>query len=214
MNDIICRLDNIQKIYQDKVVFNQFSLEIKKGDFLCIAGPSGSGKSTLLNLIGMFEQPDHGTIELFGRPAPKISSRAGKELLRNKIFYIFQNYALIDDKSIRYNMSIPLLYSRLKKEAKLQAMKAALESVGLSLPLDKRIYQLSGGEQQRVAIARAFLRDFELILADEPTGSLDADNKKLIMDILKDFQQNGKTIIIVSHDQEIIDYCPKVVYLK
>ncbi|MBD5134748.1 MAG: putative bacteriocin export ABC transporter [Lachnospiraceae bacterium] len=212
--ETICKLEKVQKSFQDKIVFKDFSMEVKKGDFVCLAGPSGSGKSTILNLIGMFEQADGGKIELFGESLPHMTSRKGKEIMRDKIFYIFQNFALVDDKSIYYNLSIPLIYSKKSKQEKQKEMQNALESVGLQLPLSKKIYQLSGGEQQRVAIARAFLRNFELILADEPTGSLDSGNKRLIMNILKQFNKEGKTIIMVSHDEEIINDCLKVVRLS
>lgn len=211
--EIVCKLENVQKKFQDKTVFDDFSMEIEKGDFVCLAGPSGSGKSTVLNLIGMFEEPDRGNIELFGEPLPKMASRRGRAIMRDAVFYIFQNYALVDDRSISYNLSIPLLYSGKSRREKQKEMQKALAAVGLSLPLDRKICQLSGGEQQRVAIARAFLRKFELILADEPTGSLDAGNRRLIMDILRRFHQEGKTVIMVSHDEEIIKSCPKVVRL-
>ena len=211
--ETVCNLKNVKKSFQDKIVFDDFSMEVKRGEFVCLAGPSGSGKSTILNLIGMFEQPDSGNIELFGEELPKMTSRKGKRIMRERIFYIFQNFALIDDKSIGYNLSIPLIYSSKSKEEKNKEMKRALESVGLNLQLNKKIYQLSGGEQQRVAIARAFLREFDIILADEPTGSLDAGNKKLIMNILKKFNDDGKTIIMVSHDEDIINNCSKVVRL-
>ena len=176
--EIICKLENIKKSFQNNVVFEDFSMKVNRGDFICLAGASGSGKSTILNLIGMFEQPDSGSIELFGEKQPKMTSRKGKEMMKNKIFYIFQNYALVDDKSIEYNLNIPMIYSEKGKKEKREEMKKALKSVGLSLDLDKKIYQLSGGEQQRVAIARAFLRDFELILADEPTGAVEIVQQK------------------------------------
>ena len=211
--ETVCKLEKVKKSFQDKIVFDNFSMEIKKGEFVCLAGPSGSGKSTILNLIGMFEQPDSGNIELFGEKLPKMTSRKGKEIMRDRIFYIFQNFALIDDKSIDYNLNIPLIYSFKSAEEKNKEKKKALEAVGLNLPLNKKIYQLSGGEQQRVAIARAFLRKFDVILADEPTGSLDSGNKKLIMNILKKFNDEGKTIIMVSHDEDIINNCSKVIRL-
>ena len=171
--EIVCKLENVQKKFQDKTVFDDFSMEIEKGDFVCLAGPSGSGKSTVLNLIGMFEEPDRGNIELFGEPQPKMASRRGRAIMRDAVFYIFQNYALVDDRSISYNLSIPLLYSGKSRREKQKEMQKALAAVGLSLPLDRKICQLSGGEQQRVA----------------------------------------KTVIMVSHDEEIIKSCPKVVRL-
>lgn len=212
--ETICRMEHISKSFQDKMVLNDFSMEIKRGEFVCIAGPSGSGKSTILNLIGMFERPDAGQIELFQKPLPTLTSRQGKVLMREKLLYLFQNFALVEDKSIEYNLEIPMLHTRGSKEEKRQAKLAALEKVGLSLPLEKKIYQLSGGEQQRVAIARGFLKEFQLVLADEPTGSLDAVNRDMVIDILKKFNKDGKTVVLVSHDEDIINNCSRVIRLN
>ncbi|MFU0833970.1 MAG: Macrolide export ATP-binding/permease protein MacB [Oscillospiraceae bacterium] len=210
----ICQLDHIKKRFGENVVLNDFSLCVKPGEMLCIAGASGSGKSTILNIIGMFEKPDEGRIYLFDKPQPKLNSKKGRVLLQSKIFYLFQNYALVDDKSISYNLEIPLLMSKQSKKEKERLKRAALEKVGLSLPLSQKIYQLSGGEQQRVSVARGFLRAFDLILADEPTGSLDAGNRDAIFQILLQFNKEGKTVIIVSHDPYIIEHCQRVVRLE
>lgn len=211
--EIICKIEHISKKFDDKVVFQDFCLTIQRGDLLCISGVSGSGKSTLLNMIGMFDQPDKGTIELFGKRVEKLNKKEKRNLLRNKLFYLFQNYALVDDKSVDYNLKIPLIGQKLSKESKIQLKKEALERVNLDIALNKKIYQLSGGEQQRVALARGFLHNCELILADEPTGSLDSENRKAVMQILKLFHQEGKTVVIVSHDQYVLEQCEKVVYL-
>lgn len=212
--ETICRMEHIKKTFGEKTVLDDFSMEVHKGEFVCITGPSGSGKSTILNMIGMFERPDAGSIELFQKELPALTSREGKHLMRNKLLYLFQNYALVDQKSIEYNLEIPMLYRKDSKEEKKKAKLKALEQVGLSLPLEKKIYQLSGGEQQRVAIARGFLKEFELILADEPTGSLDAANRDMVMSILKQFNEQGKTIILVSHDEQIIESCSRVIRLN
>lgn len=211
---MICKLTDISKSYGEHVIFHGFNLEIEEGEMVCIKGASGSGKSTLLNLIGMFDVPDSGQIELFGKISPKINSREGRFLMREKIFYCFQNFALVDNESIRYNLSIPLLNRHISKKEKEQEVKMALQKVGLEKNPSEKIYCLSGGEQQRVAIARAFLKNYELVLADEPTGSLDAKNRDSIMDILTNFHEMGKTIIIVSHDAEVIKCCNRVVEIK
>ena len=200
----ICSIHDISKSFDNKKIFEDFSLHIDEGEMLCVAGVSGSGKSTLLNMVGMFEKPDSGTIELFGTQQKSINSKVGKYILRERIFYLFQNFALIDDKSIDYNLEIPLMNQKKTKKEKEQLKQDALSKVGLTLSLNKKIYQLSGGEQQRVSLARGFLRNFDMILADEPTGSLDSENKEIVMSILKQFHQEGKTIIIVSHDEYII----------
>lgn len=211
---MICKLTDISKSYGTHVIFNRLNLEIDAGEMVCIKGASGSGKSTLLNLIGMFDIPDSGKIELFGKISPKINSKDGRFLLREKIFYCFQNFALIDNESIRYNLNIPLMNKHLSKKEKEQKIKIALQKVGLEKNLNEKIYCLSGGEQQRVALARAFLKNYDLILADEPTGSLDAKNRDVIMDILTNFHEMGKTVIIVSHDQKVINRCNRVIEIK
>lgn len=208
---MICKLNDISKAYGSYVIFNGFNLEIDEGEMVCIKGASGSGKSTLLNLIGMFDVPDSGEIELFGKTSPKINSKDGRFLMREKIFYCFQNFALVDNESIRYNLNIPLINRHLSKKEKELNIKMALQKVGLDKNLDEKVYCLSGGEQQRVAIARAFLKNYDLVLADEPTGSLDADNRDAIMNILTDFHERGKTIVIVSHDQAVINRCNRVI---
>ena len=208
---MICKLNDISKAYGSYVIFNGFNLEIDEGEMVCIKGASGSGKSTLLNLIGMFDVPDSGEIELFGKTSPKINSKDGRFLMREKIFYCFQNFALVDNESIRYNLNIPLINRHLSKKEKELNIKMALQKVGLEKNLDEKVYCLSGGEQQRVAIARAFLKNYDLVLADEPTGSLDADNRDAIMNILTDFHERGKTIVIVSHDQAVINRCNRVI---
>lgn len=208
---MICKLNDISKAYGSYVIFNGFNLEIDEGEMVCIKGASGSGKSTLLNLIGMFDVPDSGEIELFGKTSPKINSKDGRFLMREKIFYCFQNFALVDNESIRYNLNIPLINRHLSKKEKELNIKMALQKVGLDKNLDEKVYCLSGGEQQRVAIARAFLKNYDLVLADEPTGSLDADNRDAVMNILTDFHERGKTIVIVSHDQAVINRCNRVI---
>lgn len=211
---MICKLKDISKSYGANVVFDGFNLEIDAGEMVCIKGASGSGKSTLLNLIGMFDVPDSGTIELFGKVAPKMNSKEGRFLMREKIFYCFQNFALVDNESIKYNLNIPLMNRHLSKKEKELYIKMALKKIGLDKDLNEKIYCLSGGEQQRVAIARAFLKNYDLVLADEPTGSLDAKNRDIIMDILSDFHEMGKTIVIVSHDQAVIDRCNRVIEIQ
>lgn len=206
----ICSMKHISKSFGDKKIFEDFSLEIAEGEMLCVAGASGSGKSTILNMIGMFEKPDSGIIELFGIQQKSINSKEGKYIMRDRIFYLFQNFALVDDKSIDYNMEIPLMNQKKSKKEKKQLKQDALSKVGLNLSLNKKIYQLSGGEQQRVSLARGFLRNFDMILADEPTGSLDAENREIVMKILKKFHEDGKTVVIVSHDQYIIDNTSRV----
>lgn len=204
----IVEIDSINKSYKDKKVLDNFSMLIDKGSFTVIMGESGSGKSTLLNIIGLLDKCDSGEVILFNQCNVKIFSNKAEKLLKDKIGYLFQNYALIDDKSVAYNLKIAMD----KKDD--QIIKEALNKVGLEGYEKKKIYQLSGGEQQRVAVARLLVKSCELVLCDEPTGSLDDMNKKVIFELLKELQNMGKTIIVVSHDKDIVDYANQVIVLS
>lgn len=204
----VVEINSINKSYKDKKVLDNFSMLIDKGSFTVIMGESGSGKSTLLNIIGLLDKCDSGEVILFNQCNVKIFSNKAEKLLKDKIGYLFQNYALIDDKSVAYNLKIAMD----KKDD--QIIKEALNKVGLEGYEKKKIYQLSGGEQQRVAVARLLVKSCELVLCDEPTGSLDDMNKKVIFELLKELQNMGKTIIVVSHDKDIVDYANQVIVLS
>lgn len=208
----ICKLEKISKTYKDKVVLNNFDLEIKQGEFISITGKSGSGKSTILNIIGMIDQADSGKVMLFGAEATKKKRQA---YLRTKISYLFQNFALIDNETIEQNLDIALAYTQINKKDKLEIMKKTLAEVGLSnISLKQKVYSLSGGEQQRISLARTLLKPSELILADEPTGSLDNENRNAILNILASLNAQGKTIVIVTHDMEVASFCKRNVFLS
>ena len=213
MNNIL-EISNLTKCFEHNTIFSNFSMEVHEGEMLCVTGPSGCGKSTLLNMIGMLELPDSGTIKLFDKPLPKINSNAGKKLLRKKILYLFQNYALVDDQTIAYNLSIPMFNQKGSKTNIKDRQTEALLKVGLNVPLNRKIYQLSGGEQQRVSIARGFLRDFDIVLADEPTGSLDAVNRDAVIELLRSFVDMGKTVIIVTHDPVVAEQADRIISLS
>lgn len=207
---VVLELKGISKSYGNRTLFENFDLTIYENEMVCIAGASGSGKSTLLNIIGMFEKQDSGEVEFFGSPLPKADSKVGRKLMHDHILYLFQNFALVENESVDYNLEIPMIDSGKSKKEKQKAKIDALSRVGLKVPLDEKIFHLSGGEQQRVAIARGFLKEFDLLLADEPTGSLDEKNRDEIMNILQEFQKAGKTIIIVSHDPVVMSGCQRV----
>ncbi len=211
--ELVVEFRNVTKSYGSNTLFDNFNMTVTSGEMICIAGGSGSGKSTILNLIGMFDKPDRGEIYLFGKKIPKINSKEGREVLRTKLLYIFQNFALLGDKTIDYNLDIPLLNSKLSSKDKAKMKQDAIKKVGLEKSLKTKVYQLSGGEQQRIALARGYLKDFDLILADEPTGSLDATNRDLVISMLRDFNKNGKTVIIVSHDPIVMRACDRVITL-
>ena len=198
MTDII--LEKIEKSYGTKTILKDYQLEVKQGEFLCISGASGSGKTTLLNIIGLMERPDSGKVVIKGIENPKITEKKGRELLRKDLFFIFQNYGLVEEKTVQYNLEVSMRFSKKKKED----MADALEQVGLSPEiLKQKVFTLSGGEQQRVALARLYLREASIILADEPTGSLDVGNRDRVLQILLEMNKKGKTVIVVSHDSEV-----------
>ncbi len=205
---MICELTNVQKKYKDKVVLDNFNLKVNEGEKIAIVGKSGAGKSTLLNIIGLLEKPDDGAVILFD---DKQALKKRKYYLRNKITYLFQNYGLIENENIIQNLNIALTYTRKKKCEKKQLIKKALVDVGLQYMSGcEKIYTLSGGEQQRVALARTFLKPSELILADEPTGSLDEANRDLFLNLLSSDALKEKTFIVVTHDNTVASYCDRL----
>lgn len=203
-------LKHVYKKYGDKVVLNDLNVIVNEGSFNVIMGPSGSGKSTILNIIGLLDKADDGEVILFDRTAPKPFSFSAEKLLRHHIGYLFQNFALVENETVDYNLKLSLEYTKGDKKS---LIKKALKKVGLSDFENKKVYQCSGGQQQRIAIARLLLKSCDLILADEPTGSLDEDNRKLIIGLLKDMQKEGKTIIVVSHDPVFKKVADKVIEL-
>ena len=205
----IVELDSIQKKFKEKVIFDSFSCTIYENEFVAIIGKSGCGKSTLLNMIGLLDSPDKGNIVIFDKKNVKPFSRQANKLLKAKIGYLFQNFALIDNKSVYYNLYLSIDHFSFpdKKERILKA----LEDVGLKGFENKKICECSGGEQQRVALARLLIKPCQLILADEPTGSLDSVNKEVVFKILKKMQSQGKTIVIVSHDEELVERADRII---
>ena len=198
------KIENLNKSYKNNHIFNNFNLEIPKGKMVAIYGSSGSGKSTLLNIIGLVEDYDDGKYYFDGSFAPPFNSTTALKLRRNTISYLFQNFALIEDESIEKNLNISLVYSKMSKKEKQIKMKHFLKKVNIEHRLSTKIYSLSGGEKQRVAIARALLKDSKIILADEPTGSLDLKNRNEDIRLLRDeVDIAGKTVIIVTHDPYI-----------
>ncbi len=198
----VISIKGLAKNFGKKTVFSGFSLEIPEGSFTVISGASGSGKSTLLNIIGLLEKKDKGDMVHFGQKNIKPFSIKATSLLKDKIGYLFQNYALVDNATVEYNLKLAMEGHDTSKEN--NRVKEVLEAVGLTGFEKKKVYQCSGGEQQRVAIARLMLKPCELILADEPTGSLDHENKMKVVDLLKGFQRAGKTVVLVTHDEDLM----------
>lgn len=205
---------NLYKKIGSKEVFNNFSLDIAKGELVAIVGPSGSGKTTLLNIMGLIEDEFSGTYSFEGNNNIKINSGKSQKIIREKISYLFQNFALIDNETVKYNLLLALKYVNCDKKEKIQKIKIVLEQLGLEEKLDSKVSELSGGEQQRIAVARVILKPSCLVLADEPTGSLDTTNRDNIIQLLKQMNQNGKTIVIVTHDVEVANTCDRIINLN
>ncbi len=199
----MCELVDVGKAYRGRPVVEGITLSVAGGEMLAITGRSGSGKSTLLNVIGLLEAPDRGELRLFGERAPAVGSARATALLRSRLGYLFQNYALIDEDTVDGNLALAQTYDSLGRARRRSARDAALAAVGLPGYGRRRVFELSGGEQQRVALARLMLKRCDLVLADEPTGSLDAQNADAVMAMLRDLCARGKAVVIVSHDERV-----------
>lgn len=198
---------NITKKFNDLVLFDRFNFTIEDGGFVCFSGASGAGKTTLLNIIGLLETIDSGELVING--VQYTTNKQKLEYYRSQVGFLFQNFALIENKTVEQNLKIISKKSRTD-----YTIMDALEKIGLQNKINNKIYTLSGGEQQRIALARLFLKKCNIILADEPTGSLDAKNAQIVMRSLLDLNQQGKTIILVTHDEAIKKMARKVIELS
>lgn len=189
------------------------SLEIQKGEFVAILGPSGSGKSTLMHLIGGLDKATSGTIQVDGEDLGKLNGGKLARYRNEKVGFVFQFFNLLQGTNSLNNVILPMVYSRKKFNRKARAQELLTE-VGLSKKFKNKPNQLSGGEQQRVSIARALVNDPEIILADEPTGNLDTKTGETIFQILKDLNQKGKTVIVVTHDNSIAEMTDRVIKVR
>lgn len=209
----IIEINNISKSYGQKNILKDISMKIEEGELVAITGESGKGKSTMLNIIGLLESIDNGQVIIDGQKNIKPNSFAASKLLRTKISYLFQNFALIDEETVINNLLIALKYAKDNKKEKLKKISEALKMVGLDGFEKRKVFELSGGEQQRVAIARIILKPSKIVLADEPTGSLDENNRDKVVDLLKTINKLGKTVVIVTHDKYVANECTKVIKL-
>lgn len=185
-------IKHLSKSFDERQLFVDFNLTIDDGEFIIFWGESGCGKTTLLNMIGSLEKIDSG--EILVNHKNIFLRKNQREYLKNEVGFLFQNFALIEAKTVRENLEM------VKKQIRSEyTVEQALEYVGLSDVIDKKVYKLSGGEQQRVALARLMIKKCSIILADEPTGSLDANNADKVMELLKSLNKMGKTVILVTH---------------
>lgn len=215
----LIKLSNLQKYYKvgkDKLhVLKSINLDIKKGEFIMIMGKSGSGKTTLLNILGILDRFDEGSYEFSQENINKLNENQRSQFRNKHIGFIFQQFNLIETLNIYKNVELPLIYdNKLNKKERDLIIKEKLELVGLLDKINAMPLHLSGGQQQRVAIARALVNNPEVIFADEPTGALDSETAKSIMEMLKILNEQGKTIIMVTHDSDLVKYATRVVKLK
>ncbi|OWW09889.1 bacteriocin ABC transporter ATP-binding protein [Bacillus sp. MB353a] len=205
------KISNMHKTFLDKTIFKDFNLEVRTGEFVGVYGKSGKGKTTLLNIIGTLEKPDSGEVLIMEKNIE--NKKTKRQLLRDEIGFIFQNYALIDNETVNNNLEIALKHKKMSKPEKKEAIHSALVEVGLIGYGEKKVHTLSGGEQQRIAITRLLLKDPSIILADEPTGSLDNENRDVIISLFKKLHQKGKTIIVVTHDTSLTHLFSRTIQL-
>lgn len=219
MRENIIELKNIQKYYPIGKnmlhVLKSINLEIKKGDFLMIVGQSGSGKTTLLNILGFLDRFDKGNYLYKGEDVTNLSEKERSKFRNINIGFVFQQFNLIPTLDIYKNVELPMIYNKkYSKEEKDKRIKERLDEVGLLDKIHQKPLELSGGQQQRITIARALVNDPDIIFADEPTGALDTDTSTEIMDLLKELNKKGKTIIMVTHEPDLLKYATKVIRLK
>lgn len=215
MAQAIVKLEQVTKKYGKRTILNHFSMTVNHGDFAALIGPSGSGKSTILNIIGLLEQFDSGSYLLNNKSAPGVNSRKATLARRNDINYLFQTFALVSNMTVRQNLKLALNFSRVPKNKTDKQIADILAEVGLQKRLDDTVATMSVGEKQRVALARAFLKPGELILADEPTGSLDPQLALHVLKLIQKLQhEHHKTIIMVTHDLKLAQAADYQIILK
>ena len=198
-------LRNVSKSYGDNDVLKAVNFVARKGDFITITGRSGSGKSTLLNIISGIERPSKGDVIINGFNNPKPNSCKMQRIIRDHINYMFQNFALIENDTVIGNLMLALTYSKKTKQEKRKEIMSPSNAVELGGAEDRKIYTLSGGEQQRVAMARVLLSPKDILLADEPTGSLDDENKYRVIQFLNEVSQSGVIVVVVTHDRVVAE---------
>ncbi|MGG3562996.1 ABC transporter ATP-binding protein [Neobacillus rhizosphaerae] len=218
MGKPIIQIKDLMKTYklggETVHALNNVSIEIDKGEFLAIIGPSGSGKSTLMNMIGCLDRPQSGKYLLAGKDIGKMNDNQLATIRNQKIGFIFQNFNLLTKLTALENVELPLLYSGVPTKERREKALESLQKVGLKERSGHLPTQLSGGQQQRVAIARALVGNPAILLADEPTGALDSKTSKEILAIMKELNESGHTIILITHDLEIAKQAKRMVSIQ
>ena len=211
----LIHIENMKKIYnpgENEVrALDGIDLDIEKGDLVAIVGHSGSGKSTLMNMLGCLDTPTSGTYVLDGQDVASMTDNQLADVRNKEIGFIFQGFNLISNLDAVGNVELPLVYRGVSKNERKQLAMEALKSVGLEDRMKHKPNEMSGGQQQRVAVARAVAAKPPIILADEPTGNLDTKSTQEIMEILKELHRSGRTVIIITHDEEIASQAHRVI---
>ena len=211
------KLENIQKVFRteevETVALGGVSLEVKKGEFVAIMGPSGCGKSTLLNILGLLDNPTSGKYWLDGEEVGKLKESQRTKVRKGQIGFVFQSFNLIDELNVEENVELPLTYLGVPKKERKARVEEVLRRMAISHRSHHFPQQLSGGQQQRVAIARAVVMNPKLILADEPTGNLDSKNGLEVMQLLTQLNQEGTTVLMVTHSKRDAGYAQRIINL-
>ncbi len=211
------RLEIIKKVFRteeiDTWALREVSLEVKDGEFVAIMGPSGCGKTTLLNILGLLDTPTEGTYTLDGKDVSQLTESQRTQIRKGVIGFVFQSFNLIDDLNVYENVELPLLYMGVSPKERKQRVTEMLDRMAMSHRRKHFPCQLSGGQQQRVAVARAVVAKPKIILADEPTGNLDSENSREVMDLLCQLHDEGTTIIMVTHSQHNATFADRIISL-
>lgn len=211
------KIEHLSKVFRTEEVettaLNDVSLHVKQGEFVAIMGPSGCGKSTLLNIIGLLDNPTSGDYYFNGQEVGHLKEKQRTQVRKGNIGFVFQSFNLIDELNVYENVELPLIYLKKKASEKKELVTSILDRMNISHRVKHFPQQLSGGQQQRVAIARAVVAGPKLILADEPTGNLDSKNGAEVMNLLTELNQEGTTIVMVTHSQHDASYAHRVVHL-
>lgn len=209
------KISNLEKFYRteevETVALNKLNIHVREGEFVAVMGPSGCGKSTLLNIVGLLDDLDGGSYLFNGIEVAKYNERKRSDLRKHNIGFVFQSFNLIDELTVFENVELPLIYTNIPKSERKQKVEAVLEKVQMMHRRNHFPQQLSGGQQQRVAVARAVVNSPKLILADEPTGNLDSTNGQEVMQLLTELNENGTTIIMVTHSEHDAKFADRII---
>lgn len=209
------KIKDLEKIYRteevETIALNKLSMEVKEGEFVAVMGPSGCGKSTLLNILGLLDDADNGSFVFNGVEVAGFNERKRAEMRKHNIGFVFQSFNLIDELTVYENVELPLIYTGVKASDRKSKVEAVLDKMKIMHRRNHYPQQLSGGQQQRVAVARAVVNNPKLILADEPTGNLDSANGNEVMELLTDLNEQGTTIIMVTHSEHDARFSHRII---